>query len=75
MKIARLLLAAALLAGSLPAVAQDRQDARRACGGDFRRLCPGVQPGGGRVLACLKANEPSLTPACRAVVQSAKAPG
>src|SRR5262245_323426 len=38
---------------------------RRACGQDFRANCTGVRPGGGQVIACLAANEASLSPRCR----------
>ncbi len=30
------------------------------CADDFRALCGGVQPGGGRIIACLRANAASL---------------
>jgi hypothetical protein len=38
---------------------------RRACGQDFQANCPGVRPGGGQVMACLAANEASLSRRCR----------
>jgi hypothetical protein len=34
------------------------------CRGDYDRLCGGVRPGGGRVLACLKGHASQLSPAC-----------
>jgi len=34
------------------------------CTEEIRTLCAGVQPGGGRILQCLKANEPKLSMAC-----------
>jgi hypothetical protein len=37
----------------------------RACGVDVGRYCPGVQPGGGREIACLAAHGPGLTFRCR----------
>ncbi|MBV8664293.1 MAG: hypothetical protein JO107_14465, partial [Hyphomicrobiales bacterium] len=45
---------------------------RSSCGRDFRALCGGVQPGGGRVIACLRANEPSLSPQCRQALMMAR---
>lgn len=39
---------------------------RAACAGDIRRLCPGVQPGGGRVVQCLMAQRVALSPPCGA---------
>jgi hypothetical protein len=38
---------------------------RRACGQDVQVNCPSVRPGGGQVMACLAANEASLSPRCR----------
>jgi hypothetical protein len=41
---------------------------RSACGGDVRTLCGDVPPGGGRVIQCLAAQAPSLSPACADVL-------
>src|SRR5436309_2443245 len=41
---------------------------RSACGGDVRALCPGVQPGGGRIIECLATQAASLSPACQGVL-------
>jgi hypothetical protein len=38
---------------------------RAACSPDAARLCSGVQPGGGRVVACLKQHKDELSDACR----------
>jgi hypothetical protein len=35
-----------------------------ACVGDYRRLCPGVVPGGGRIAACLNAQAEKLSQPC-----------
>jgi len=35
-----------------------------ACAGDYRRLCPGVEVGGGRVLACLSEHRQDVSPGC-----------
>jgi len=45
---------------------------RGACGPDYRTLCGGVPPGGGRVIACLRENAPSLSARCRAVLMAAR---
>ena len=37
---------------------------RQSCAGDFRALCSGVPLGGGRAIACLRANAQSLSPQC-----------
>ncbi|MDZ4791434.1 MAG: cysteine rich repeat-containing protein [Hyphomicrobiales bacterium] len=35
-----------------------------ACRDDYRNFCPGVMPGGGRILSCLAENRDDLTPVC-----------
>ena len=45
---------------------------RGACGPDYRTLCAGVPPGGGRVIACLRENAASLSPRCQAVLMAAR---
>lgn len=44
---------------------------RGACGPDYRALCAGVPPGGGRVIACFRDNAASLSPGCKAVLMAA----
>ena len=44
---------------------------RHACGADFRANCHGVQPGGGRALACLMDHSDSLSPGCQKALASA----
>ena len=39
------------------------------CTADAARLCPGVQPVGGRVLTCLRGRSAELTPACKLAVE------
>jgi hypothetical protein len=45
---------------------------RWSCGRDFRTLCGGVAPGGGRVVACLRANGAYLSPQCRRALMMAR---
>lgn len=46
----------------------------QACRPDYASLCSGVQPGGGRVIACLRAQDSGrLTPACRDALPKAAA--
>ncbi|HEV2471221.1 MAG TPA: cysteine rich repeat-containing protein, partial [Chthonomonadales bacterium] len=40
-------------------------DLRAACADDAQRLCAGVQPGGGRVVACLKEHKDALSDRCK----------
>ncbi len=35
-----------------------------ACRDDYREFCPGVPPGGGRILSCLQDNKADLSPRC-----------
>jgi hypothetical protein len=37
-----------------------------ACKNDVEKLCQGIQPGGGRILACLKSHEAELSGPCKA---------
>lgn len=61
-------LAANLVAVSNGALAQTAEQ-QAACGADFRKLCPGVVPGGGRVLDCLGRQKDKLTAAYRKVIE------
>jgi hypothetical protein len=44
----------------------------RACEADVRVACPGVPPGGGRLIDCLVQNEPTLSPICRGALARAR---
>ena len=61
---------------SQPAQAPSQQavaDARTACETDIQKLCTGVQPGGGRILACLKQHKDQVSDGCKqAVVKATK---
>ena len=63
--------AALAVATADSASAQVAQSARQACRADYQSLCAGVQPGGGRVKACLERNIDRLSPPCRAEFASA----
>jgi hypothetical protein len=60
-------LALGLTAGA--AVAQTAAE-REACQSDFEKYCPGVKPGGGRVVECLSKHLDQLTPQCKTVVEA-----
>jgi hypothetical protein len=47
---------------------------REACADDAQKLCAGVQPGGGRVLACLKEHKDQLSDRCKQAAGLAAAP-
>jgi hypothetical protein len=46
---------------------------RAGCSEDVQKLCAGVQPGGGRVLACLKEHKEALSDKCKQAAQQAAA--
>ena len=47
--------------------------ARAACETDIQKLCADVQPGGGRILACLKQHKDQVSDGCKqAVVKATK---
>ncbi len=53
-------------------IAQMKQkagEAREACADDVTRFCNGVQPGGGRLIRCLKGHESDLSPQCKEAMQ------
>lgn len=54
------------LQGGAPS--QGSPSARQACRADYQAVCSGVSPGGGRVLACLKANYSKLSPDCQSAL-------
>lgn len=47
--------------------------ARQACAADVKTLCPGIQPGGGKLKQCLRENVAKLSPGCRGALREAKA--
>lgn len=61
---------AVLGAGFSPAT--QAQSAQRACRGDFAQFCKGIQPGQGRVLACLREHQDQLSPNCKSSLDSAQ---
>lgn len=48
-----------------PAAGEITPALRAACEGDYKRLCAGVQPGGGRILQCLKTHGNEVSEGCR----------
>jgi hypothetical protein len=46
-------------------------EARAACDADIQKLCPGVQPGGGRILTCLKQHKEAVSDGCKQAVLKA----
>ncbi len=55
--------------GTFAALAQPAPAATppaRPCDADLARLCPGVQPGHGRIRACLEGKTDQISPECKA---------
>jgi hypothetical protein len=65
MKIASCLTIAALGLGVMAASAAFAQNGERPCKADEAKLCAGIQPGGGRIAACMKEHKDELSPACK----------
>lgn len=62
----------ALLALSNVASAQ-MADLTKYCKADVERLCPGIEPGGGRIVKCLKAHKMEVSIGCGKAIQHVKA--
>jgi hypothetical protein len=46
-------------------------DVQAACASDVQNLCSGVQPGGGRIIACLKQHQAQVSDRCKQAVTNA----
>lgn len=81
-KLASAIAAVLTFAATLPARAQSQPTPQmrseaislmQICRGDYDRLCSGVTPGGGRILACLQSHANELGPACAQAMPRAEA--
>lgn len=77
----RLFLLIGILVSSMPAFAQGAPESkmeaelealRTYCKADIERLCPNVEPGGGRIKACLMAQKEQMTVGCAQALQKLK---
>lgn len=70
-----LTLAALILATASPALAQQgmAKKLRAACASDAKSLCADVEPGGGRILQCLKTKQDQVSKDCLAAIEEARA--
>jgi Cysteine rich repeat len=81
MKSVLIPLAAVLVLSSGGVLAADQPQSsspRAACKADAEKLCSGIQPGGGRIVGCLKHNEAQLSAVCKDAMAKAwarRAPG
>jgi len=46
---------------------------RGACRADLEKLCPGVQPGGGRIGQCLREHQDQVSDSCKSALAAARA--
>jgi len=79
-RIATLMMIALLIpAGAAPAQDQPRvspevlKQIRAACSADIKKLCAGVQPGGGRILQCMRSHQTEISTDCQTALANAKA--
>jgi hypothetical protein len=49
-----------------PELRQARRAVRQACMDDIRALCAGSEPGGGKVLMCLRSHKDQVSDGCKA---------
>jgi Cysteine rich repeat len=73
-KLQSILVAAAVLAAEtifLSNANAQGAGVRQACRSDYEQFCNGVQPGGGRILACLKSHAGDLSPVCQQALAKA----
>ncbi|MGH6836508.1 MAG: cysteine rich repeat-containing protein [Methylocella sp.] len=58
----------------VPAKAQaGLEDMRTYCKSDLQRLCAGIEPGGGRLIQCLKGHKKEISVGCAQALQKLKA--
>jgi hypothetical protein len=55
----------------LAPLALDVEKVPEKCRADVKEACPNVVPGDGRVMACLKAKQASLSPSCHILLEEA----
>jgi hypothetical protein len=70
--MAMLLLVAGQAAAQVTPEQKERARAvARACRADAQKFCQGIEPGGGRLLTCLKGREAELSTGCRDALKGA----
>ncbi|WP_292531853.1 cysteine rich repeat-containing protein [Methylocystis sp.] len=51
---------------------QISDEVKEKCKADYAKLCSGVMPGGGRILACFQAHKDEVSPDCRDALSKVK---
>ncbi|MDE3019011.1 MAG: cysteine rich repeat-containing protein [Nitrospirota bacterium] len=54
-----------------PEIAVNTKELKKSCEADYKKLCPDVRMGGGRIVRCLKEHDADLSAPCRQVVAPA----
>ncbi len=76
MRLSLSLLLIALGSFAAPALAlpgnQIPDEVKEKCKADYAKLCSGVMPGGGRILACFQAHKDEVSPDCRDALSRVK---
>jgi hypothetical protein len=71
-----LILSATLVLSSGGVLAADQPQSggpRAACQAGVAKLCPGIPPGGGRIMGCLKQNEAQVSTSCKEAIAKGRA--
>ena len=63
---------AAIVASAGSSALAQQAEAMKYCKADVARLCPGVQMGGGRIIACLKEHKMEVRVGCAKAIQAIK---
>ncbi len=58
---------------STPEMKAARQSLRQACAEDVQTLCGGIEPGGGKILRCLKDHKDKVSRSCKDAAESLRA--
>ncbi|MFC0284168.1 cysteine rich repeat-containing protein [Camelimonas abortus] len=69
-KFAAVLFAAAITL--TPVAAMAGNDLAKYCKADIQRLCPNVEPGGGKIIKCLKSKAKMMSVGCAQALQKMK---
>jgi hypothetical protein len=75
MKSVLITLAAVVVLSPGVALAADqpsRTGPRAACKADVEKFCSGIQPGGGRIVGCLKQNDAQVSANCKDAIGKAR---
>ncbi len=67
-----LLTAGHALAQATPEQKDRARAVAKACRADAKQFCQGIQPGGGRLLACLQEHDATLSAGCRNALKGAR---